>query len=149
MWFPKLRSWPVSIAWLYWISQQRTLTKIKWPELLYIHVKLCLYKLRLLFALWLFCTFYHCLRRPRTENWGLVAGCPKEFNRADKLKSHIITHSGIKPFKCSVCGKGFSRRPHMLEHERGHKSDYRFKVGGGGCTLNILSTRSRIMRGKC
>ncbi|XP_025116073.1 zinc finger protein 341-like isoform X3 [Pomacea canaliculata] len=54
-------------------------------------------------------------------------GCNKEFNRPDKLKSHIITHSGIKPFKCSVCGKGFSRRPHLMEHERGHNADYRFK----------------------
>lgn len=54
-------------------------------------------------------------------------GCTKEFNRPDKLKSHIITHSGIKPFKCMECGKGFSRRPHLTEHERGHKADYRFK----------------------
>ena len=51
----------------------------------------------------------------------------KEFSRADKLKAHIITHSGIKPYKCRECGRAFGRKPHLREHERGHKADYRFK----------------------
>ena len=48
-----------------------------------------------------------------------ILGCDKEFSRPDKLKSHIITHSGIKPYRCSICGKDFARRPHLKEHERG------------------------------
>jgi len=57
----------------------------------------------------------------------LIAGCDKEFNRADKLKAHIITHSGVRPYECEDCGKTFSRRPHLKEHKRGHLADYKFK----------------------
>ena len=60
----------------------------------------------------------------------------KEFNRPDKLKSHIISHSGIKPYKCPVCGKAFSRRPHMLEHERYHRNDYKFRCDACGRGYN-------------
>ena len=63
-------------------------------------------------------------------------GCMKEFNRPDKLKSHIISHSGIKPYKCPVCGKAFSRRPHMLEHERYHRNDYKFRCDACGRGYN-------------
>lgn len=55
------------------------------------------------------------------------SGCQKEFNRPDKLKSHILTHSGIKPYKCRECGRSFGRKPHLREHERGHRADFKFK----------------------
>lgn len=51
----------------------------------------------------------------------------REFNRQDKLKAHIISHSGIKPFRCQNCGKAFSRKPHLEEHERTHTGDYLYK----------------------
>ncbi|GFT23835.1 zinc finger protein 341 [Nephila pilipes] len=51
-------------------------------------------------------------------------GCPKEFNRADKLKSHILTHSCIKPFTCGICGKNFTRKAHLRDHEKqNHNED--------------------------
>ena len=56
-----------------------------------------------------------------------VTGCDKEFNRPDKLKAHIITHSGIKPFACQICGKEFGRRPHLKEHEKAHREEYPYK----------------------
>lgn len=54
----------------------------------------------------------------------MLTGCTKEFNRPDKLKAHIVSHSGIKPFKCTECNKCFSRRPNLNEHMRAHKDDY-------------------------
>jgi uncharacterized Zn-finger protein len=47
----------------------------------------------------------------------LIAGCDKEFNRADKLKAHIITHSGVRPYECEDCGKTFSRCKHIYEFD--------------------------------
>lgn len=35
--------------------------------------------------------------------------------------------TGIKPFKCQFCQKSFSRRAHMLEHQRSHTNNYRFR----------------------
>jgi len=53
-----------------------------------------------------------------------VTGCTREFSRPDKLKSHLLTHSCVKPFTCEICGREFSRKPHYNEHIRGHKGDY-------------------------
>ena len=54
-----------------------------------------------------------------------IAGCDKEFNRPDKLKAHIITHSGIRPFKCDHCCKYFARKSNLDEHMRLHRNQYR------------------------
>ena len=40
----------------------------------------------------------------------------KEFHRFDKLKLHIMTHGNIKPFKCTVCDVGFTRKEHLKVH---------------------------------
>lgn len=53
-------------------------------------------------------------------------GCNKEFNRPDKLKAHVLSHSGMKAHKCQYCSKSFSRRAHMIEHQRSHTGNYRF-----------------------
>ena len=58
-----------------------------------------------------------------------VAGCTKEFNRPDKLKAHIIAHTGAKPYRCQTCGRTFTRRPHLREHERFHAENFRFWCG--------------------
>ena len=55
-----------------------------------------------------------------------VAGCTKEFSRPDKLKAHIISHMGAKPYRCQTCGRTFTRRPHLREHERFHAENFRF-----------------------
>ena len=36
--------------------------------------------------------------------------CKKLFNNRYRLDIHIMTHKGIKPFKCSLCGKAFSEQ---------------------------------------
>jgi len=62
-----------------------------------------------------------------------LSGCTKEFNRPDKLKAHILSHSGAKPHRCRQCGKSFTRRPHLREHESAmHSRDFRFRCTACG-----------------
>lgn len=56
--------------------------------------------------------------------YDVLSGCTKEFSRPDKLKSHLMTHSCVKPYNCDICGRDFARKPHYTEHMRGHRNDY-------------------------
>ncbi len=44
--------------------------------------------------------------------------CGREFQRRSKLKRHEKTHTGDKPFKCSVtgCCKCYGRKEHLTRH---------------------------------
>ncbi|XP_034230508.1 zinc finger protein 436-like [Thrips palmi] len=46
--------------------------------------------------------------------------CTRGFSRKDKLKLHLMIHSGDKPLKCDSCGKAFLRRDHLKNHMRTH-----------------------------
>lgn len=47
--------------------------------------------------------------------------CPKAYARSSDLKVHFrAAHTNIRPYICSVCGKGFSIQRILREHMRTH-----------------------------
>eukprot|EP00092_Neocalanus_flemingeri_P000496 GFUD01000527.1.p1 GENE.GFUD01000527.1~~GFUD01000527.1.p1 ORF type:complete len:679 (-),score=144.66 GFUD01000527.1:78-2114(-) len=43
--------------------------------------------------------------------------CGKEFSRNDHLTRHIVTHTGQKQFQCDFCGKEFARKDKLKLHK--------------------------------
>ena len=56
--------------------------------------------------------------------------CPKQYNRPNSLKRHIILHSGEKPHVCTYCDKRFALMSYLTEHMKMH-------TGGLPFTCNI------------
>ncbi|KAF0044148.1 hypothetical protein F2P81_003306 [Scophthalmus maximus] len=44
--------------------------------------------------------------------------CCKNFASPFKLSRHLVTHSGMRPYKCTLCSKTFTQRGHLKVHER-------------------------------
>lgn len=44
--------------------------------------------------------------------------CPSSFRQKSQLKQHYSVHSGEKPFMCSACGKTFTRKFKCQQHFR-------------------------------
>jgi uncharacterized Zn-finger protein len=42
------------------------------------------------------------------------------LSNSSDLQRHIRTHTGDTPYKCDVCGKGFSRNFNLQTHIRTH-----------------------------
>jgi len=47
----------------------------------------------------------------------LETGCDKTFSRPSRLKTHMLGHSGLRPFKCDLCDKDFTRNAHLKRHK--------------------------------
>ena len=45
-------------------------------------------------------------------------GCEKFFTRPSRLQTHLLSHTGEKPFHCTDenCGKAYSRQAHLKRH---------------------------------
>ncbi|KAI8812282.1 hypothetical protein BJ742DRAFT_673740 [Cladochytrium replicatum] len=52
-------------------------------------------------------------------------GCGKMFTRRYNLQSHLMVHSGERPYKCPSCGASFSRQHDLRRHVRSLHSEDR------------------------
>uniref|UniRef100_A0A671LTL8 Krueppel-like factor 15 n=1 Tax=Sinocyclocheilus anshuiensis TaxID=1608454 RepID=A0A671LTL8_9TELE len=48
-------------------------------------------------------------------------GCEKMFSRSDELSRHRRSHSGVKPYECTMCDKKFARSDHLSKHTKVHR----------------------------
>ncbi|KAH3688163.1 hypothetical protein WICPIJ_000853 [Wickerhamomyces pijperi] len=67
--------------------------------------------------------------------------CPKVFQKPFNLKSHMVTHSNLKPFECRYCQRAFARNHDRNRHELLHQSDGSHVCG---CNLRDISGASDI-----
>ncbi|KAJ3338643.1 hypothetical protein HDU93_009276 [Gonapodya sp. JEL0774] len=57
------------------------------------------------------------------EKKHVCRACGIKFNRSHNLKSHMLTHTGERPFKCENCELSFSRLHDLRRHKRLHTGE--------------------------
>ncbi|XP_022606488.1 zinc finger protein 770 [Seriola dumerili] len=54
----------------------------------------------------------------KTKKLHICRICCKNFASPYKLSRHLVTHFGIRPYKCTLCSKTFTQHGHLKVHEQ-------------------------------
>uniref|UniRef100_A0A1B6IEN9 C2H2-type domain-containing protein n=1 Tax=Homalodisca liturata TaxID=320908 RepID=A0A1B6IEN9_9HEMI len=71
--------------------------------------------------------------------------CGKYFKKRCHLMRHKLVHAGVKPYTCDVCAKSFSEKSDLVKHERIHMGLLPYK-----CTTceKCFSQKCNLLRHK-
>jgi len=53
-------------------------------------------------------------------------GCTKDFISASRLRDHIRTHTGERPYQCTTCGKSFTKHSYLNNHLVSHSDEAKY-----------------------
>ena len=84
--------------------------------------------------------------------YSLFADCNKFFNRPHRLKTHLLSHTGEKPFVCEVsgCNRAYARTEHLKRHvANSHKKSEDTLEGGTNESSLINSAKFLLSCSKC
>ncbi|XP_030024554.2 zinc finger protein 28 [Manduca sexta] len=71
--------------------------------------------------------------------------CNYQSKRIKDMATHSVLHTGLRPFVCNICHKGFTQQSSLQSHQEGKHKDYKVEATCEYCGKH-LKGRTRVYR---